>query len=1349
MKENKFTRILVVSLILLMILSGFAGIMNANGANIHKISSTSNKANSVRVHLLDTSFSNFKFRQINQKDINKMLQLREKWMELNENSSVKNEVKHQNFDREFKNYTPPIIDGHGTGLILPDKKEIENLMGHKMIVGVDAKVKEPSSVRWDLDPHFPPVGDQKWQGSCVAWAVSYYQNGFLQRMIYNWTDDSPAHLMSPAWTYNKANGGKDDGSMFEGNMEVIKTVGDATLANMSYNPSDFISWGSESAWRDAPKHRIANYYTIKFNNDNGIEAIKELLREGYLVTFYIDAYQLFYIVEHGNYIISLQDYNSDTYNHAQTIVGYDDNITDDGDVGAFRVVNSWGSSWGDHGFYWITYKALENKVSKGWPYAYVLVPLSKHPYNPKLLATWHFSNPGPRDALIRITIGSQNSNNSITPVLNGGNYSFPKFMALDITEFYNEWVNSSYADKFYLKIGSSSSGYSIVDSFKIEYYPYGYKYLWQNSTESPYVPATTPAVIPSAQFSPSEYFPYVHLSLVKGIAHIYKDSLKYPVWIGNAGNKSDTILINVSSINGWSVSLPARILFSPGENEEVNMNVQLPSDAKLGDSSHITIIARSENDTSKVYKIEFNAYYVSRPIHIENDTDFAEQAQKYGWPGDGSKNNPYIINDLYIFNELTPGIYMKSTHVYAVINGAYIENAEDSIYLENSSNIVIKNSILKNAVNSGIYLYSSSNITISNNNCSSNMIGVYLSSSSNNTISNNICTHNSWDGIWFLDSENNTVFNNICNENNIGGILVWSSSNNTISNNTLGNNNKGGIFLYASSNNNTASNNTCNNDFVGIFVWGSHNNMVVSNICNNNKDGIFVAASSNNTLFSNTCNNNNYGIYFPASSTNNTVSNNTCSNNSVGIWLGSSRKSILSNNTCSNNENGIYLLTSSDNAISNNTCNNNVIGIFLWYSRNNTISSNIFANNSDYGIYIKYGTSNNLIYNNFFRFNHGSGDTYNSSHIQAYDDGTNNAWNSSSGVGNYWYDWASNNNTNDKNHDGVVDWPYPIAGSAGAKDYYPLMCSVIGESVPSQPYNLSASFGDEYVNLTWDMPVCNGSSPISQYRIYRNGTLIATVSATQLYYNDTKVENGVNYTYYVTAGNSAGESQPSNIVYATPMTIPTAPQNLQARAGNGYVNLSWEVPSDNGGSVITGYRVYRNGTLIAIVPATQLWYNDTKVENGVNYTYYVTVINSAGESSPSNKVEATPRSVPSAPQNLRAKVGNSYVNLTWSAPADNGGAEITEYRVYRNGTLIATVPGDRLWYNDTKVIGGKNYTYYVTAVNSVGESRPSNEVSAIPKVISSFPIAWIVIAVVIILIAIGIILAVMIYKKKT
>ena len=241
------------------------------------------------------------------------------------------------------------------------------------------------------------------------------------------------------------------------------------------------------------------------------------------------------------------------------------------------------------------------------------------------------------------------------------------------------------------------------------------------------------------------------------------------------------------------------------------------------------------------------------------------------------------------------------------------------------------------------------------------------------------------------------------------------------------------------------------------------------------------------------------------------------------------------NNTISNNSwDGIFMwVNSSKNIINgNNITNNNGYGIYLGHSSSNTIYNNLISNNA-YGFYI-YSGSYNLIYNNSFYYNHGSGDVYDSSHIQAYDGGSNNHWNTTTGIGNYWHEWANNNNTNDLNHDGIVDWPYKIDGSAGAKDYYPLKDTSLS-NVLSHPMNLTARAGDGYVNLTWDPPVY-GKNTVTQYNIYRNGVLIKikTVSSNQLWFNDTNVQNGQTYTYYVTAVNSVGRSEPSNKVQATP-----------------------------------------------------------------------------------------------------------------------------------------------------------------------------------------------------------------------
>ena len=79
-------------------------------------------------------------------------------------------------------------------------------------------------------------------------------------------------------------------------------------------------------------------------------------------------------------------------------------------------------------------------------------------------------------------------------------------------------------------------------------------------------------------------------------------------------------------------------------------------------------------------------------------------------------------------------------------------------------------------------------------------------------------------------------------------------------------------------------------------------------------------------------------------------------------------------------------------------------------------------------------------------------------------------------------------------------------------------------------------------------------------------------------------------------------------------------------------------------------------------------FTDTTAVNGTTYYYMVKASNAVGNSPPSNEASATPAAPatpPSAPQNLQATPGNAQVSLTWSAPASDGGAQLTGYKLYR------------------------------------------------------------------------------------
>ena len=56
----------------------------------------------------------------------------------------------------------------------------------------------------------------------------------------------------------------------------------------------------------------------------------------------------------------------------------------------------------------------------------------------------------------------------------------------------------------------------------------------------------------------------------------------------------------------------------------------------------------------------------------------------------------------------------------------------------------------------------------------------------------------------------------------------------------------------------------------------------------------------------------------------------------------------------------------------------------------------------------------------------------------------------------------------------------------------------------------------------------------------------------------------------------------------------------------------------------------------------------------------------------------------------------------WRAPTFEGSSPVSNYRVYREGTLLTELPAV-LGYTDTEVTAGVAYHYQVSAVNAVGE----------------------------------------------
>ncbi|TMV47660.1 hypothetical protein FE783_21675 [Paenibacillus mesophilus] len=183
---------------------------------------------------------------------------------------------------------------------------------------------------------------------------------------------------------------------------------------------------------------------------------------------------------------------------------------------------------------------------------------------------------------------------------------------------------------------------------------------------------------------------------------------------------------------------------------------------------------------------------------------------------------------------------------------------------------------------------------------------------------------------------------------------------------------------------------------------------------------------------------------------------------------------------------------------------------------------------------------------------------------------------------------------------------------------------------PGAPILQLAGVGDARVQLVW-----NAVAGSTGYKVYQSvtsgtyGTEIATVSGSVYGYNATGLVNGTTYYFVVKATNAGIDSAASNTVSAIPITVPSAPTNVAAVAGNGQATVTFTAPANNGGSSITGYVVTTaQGNISASGTASPI--TVTGLTNGISYTFTVKAINNAGSSAPSVESNAVTPSSPSS-----------------------------------------------------------------------------------------------------------------------
>jgi hypothetical protein len=234
-------------------------------------------------------------------------------------------------------------------------------------------------------------------------------------------------------------------------------------------------------------------------------------------------------------------------------------------------------------------------------------------------------------------------------------------------------------------------------------------------------------------------------------------------------------------------------------------------------------------------------------------------------------------------------------------------------------------------------------------------------------------------------------------------------------------------------------------------------------------------------------------------------------------------------------------------------------------------------------------------------------------------------------------------------------------------------------------------------------------------------TTLRTTGATPLTEAVGGLVNGTSYTFRISAWNGFGWS-PTRTATVVPKGAPSLPRNLLATVGDQRVTLDWTAPTNLGGGTLLGYKVeyattaaYSSPTVassLADPASTRFVVNG--LTNGQLYWFRVTAVTDV-DAGGYAMTSATPIGGASFPTLLSASTtaaDRNSMQLSWSAPADTGGAAIVGYRIERSTdgitwTRVVANTGATTQWNARGLVNGTAYQFRVSAITRNGFGAPA------------------------------------------
>ncbi len=260
--------------------------------------------------------------------------IKKNWKKVKKVKPNKLGLERINKERKKKNL-PPLDDAY----VAPMGEDVTGVLAATDSGGEEEALgAELSSVDNSTLNAFPGIGNQGAQGSCTAFATTYYQMTHNTALMRGWSHSATTTIFSPKWTYNLINNGEDSGSYPTDAFLLLEKNGAAMWSEFPYNTTEYRKWPMVSeVWRNAIGHRTEGVqYVDNISTTGSLDTLKAILTNGYAATFatYISSWQVTTIsddtstIDDDALIGQKVRYwvNGNVGGHMMTFVGYNDDI---------------------------------------------------------------------------------------------------------------------------------------------------------------------------------------------------------------------------------------------------------------------------------------------------------------------------------------------------------------------------------------------------------------------------------------------------------------------------------------------------------------------------------------------------------------------------------------------------------------------------------------------------------------------------------------------------------------------------------------------------------------------------------------------------------------------------------------------------------------------------------------------------------------------------------------------------------------------------------------------------------------------------------------------------------------